>query len=1035
MTESPQIELRLLGRCLVLRDGAEIPATEFGGRKVRALLRVLATRRPGFVSHDALTEMLWGDRPPADPAANLQVLVNRARRALQRPELVITGPRGYALAGGDEWIVDAEQFLAAVDQARREHGRDRLKAYEDALQRWGGEPLAEDRYAEWAAEFRDRLIRARQQLLEESAELALELGETARAVELAATAAAGEPLREAAVLTLIRSLAVSGDPAGALERYDLFRRALADELGVDPSDEAQALHAELLRGRRPPAAIASAQPIDAEFVALRFVGREAELAALHAASAHGARVTLIGPSGAGKSRLLELFATRTPVLTVRAFLAEQDEPWSLARSVFREILAADADAADRLPESMRAAIAWLLPEAELVLGSPPPDPESRRALLVEAGARMLTAAARPIVVDDLQWADATSLALLESVLARAGGIGAVLAARPGEREAVTRFLDRLPQVQHVRVGALDEAEIRTLVLDEALAAELAASTDATPMAIAEVLRGLGADGLIARTSAHSWRVVRSEAVARARQLARDGQRRAIEQRVAAQGRLAVDLLGLLSLAAREVAARLLAGAAAVPERDVLDALRQLATDGLVRLGERGWAPAHDMIGETITDTLAPDARGRLHGLLAHALADDEAEPGELAAHWLGAGDTGRAAQAYRTAAAHALDAFADREALSLAETGLGLTPSGEIAAALHEISADARGRLGDIGAARADLRAAMSVHQGGPARARLLGKLAVLASGADDLIRAAELAELSLVEAGSDPAARARALEIAAVLDMNLDRAARAETRAAEALAIYEQLGEAKGTARVLDARAMATFLDGDVARGVRELERAANLFEDSGDLVRVVTPRSTAGHGLVFAGDPTAGLACATSAVEIARTLGHPEGQAYALWHTTEALAALGRSEDAIAAGDEALAIARRIEHRGWTATAWRAIGIARQSSGDLDAALNAFEQSLANSEHLNLFSSWAAARCALVLIARGRLDAAAQLVERALGEGPPLGHFEARLAQVELAAARGDPAVVELARKALELAAAAGVKQGAERLAELAS
>ena len=46
------------------------------------LLRILMTRRGEFVSHDALTEMLWGDRPPSDPVANLQVLVNRARRAL-----------------------------------------------------------------------------------------------------------------------------------------------------------------------------------------------------------------------------------------------------------------------------------------------------------------------------------------------------------------------------------------------------------------------------------------------------------------------------------------------------------------------------------------------------------------------------------------------------------------------------------------------------------------------------------------------------------------------------------------------------------------------------------------------------------------------------------------------------------------------------------------------------------------------------------------------------------------------------------------
>ena len=42
---------------------------------------------------------------------------------------------------------------------------------------------------------------------------------------------------------------------------------------------------------------------------------------------------------------------------------------------------------------------------------------------------------------------------------------------------------------------------------------------------------------------------------------------------------------------------------------------------------------------------------------------------------------------------------------------------------------------------------------------------------------------------------------------------------------------------------------------GTQLLHRAANLFEDSGDLMRLVTPRSTRGHGLVFQADPGRGL------------------------------------------------------------------------------------------------------------------------------------------------------------------------------------
>ncbi|OLT11512.1 hypothetical protein BJF78_04990 [Pseudonocardia sp. CNS-139] len=64
-----------------------------------------------------------------------------------------------------------------------------------------------------------------------------------------------------------------------------------------------------------------------------------------------------------------------------------------------------------------------------------------------------------------------------------------------------------------------------------------------------------------------------------------------------------------------------------------------------------------------------------------------------------------------------------------------------------------------------------------------------------------------------------------------------------------------------------------------------------------------------------------------------------------------------------------------------------------------------------LTLFASWAAARAALVALAAGAVAAAEPLVARALAIGPPLGHHEARLAEAELAAARGDPGCAGLA------------------------
>jgi tetratricopeptide (TPR) repeat protein len=452
---------------------------------------------------------------------------------------------------------------------------------------------------------------------------------------------------------------------------------------------------------------------------------------------------------------------------------------------------------------------------------------------------------------------------------------------------------------------------------------------------------------------------------------------------------------------------------------------------LVRLGELGWTTSHDTVNEAVVANLDAPSLAQRHAQLAAALRREGRDPAETARHWLAAGDRTKATDAYAAAAQRALDTFADAEAVAAAEAGLALEPDD---AGLLEVRAQARARRGDIAGARADLRSALARHPAGPARARLLGRLAILASGADDMIRAAELAESAVVAAGDDEPAVASALETAAIIDMNLGRAQRAQERSATALDLYRRLADSRGMARVLDARAMATFLDGKVREGQRALNRAADLFEDSGDLMRVVTPRSTSGHAAVFAGDADEGLRLTTAALELARTLGHPEGQAYALWHRAEALAALDRSQEAMQEARSALAVATALGHRGWTATSWRAIGIAAQVAGDLDQASAAFEQSLLASEHLDLFASWAASRAAVVLVRLGEIERATNLVTRARAIGPALSRYEALLAQVMLANARGDADTSDLARRAITVFERGGVRQGLDQLTVVA-
>ncbi|HEY7104127.1 MAG TPA: BTAD domain-containing putative transcriptional regulator [Mycobacteriales bacterium] len=1039
------VEIRLLGRFRAAAGGRELPAAAFGGRKVRTLLAVLAVDRDRYVSHDALADALWPDAPPADPAGNIGVLVNRARRALGDSGLIRTGPRGYALDA--RCGLDTARFAAVVGQARR-HRPDRpaLRCYQEALAGWTGPPLPEHADASWAREFRAALLGLRQAALEEAAGLAADLGELTLAVGYAEQAVAAAPLREVAALRLSRAHELAGDPAAAVDDLRQLRLRLRDELGVDPSAEVTDRYAELLDPTRRPPAV---PPAAGE---LPFLGRSGQLTALLAAVRDPVPpvVTVAAPAGSGKSRLLaELAAAQDlPVLSARAYLPERAEPWSLARGLLRAALAADRDIAGALPAAAVPALLEVVPDLAELLPEPagrPLDPATRRALVLEGTVRMLVAAApaaAALALDDLQWADPDSLLVVADLLDRVPGLPAVLAYRPEEappdgplRSALAGLADRR-QVRPVALPPLAMADLGQ-ILDAEIARVVLAGTEGLPFAVAEVVRELTRSSTLTRgPGGGRWTAVSPDVAAReAAAIAGAGRRRRLLAQVERHPPADRTVLGLLSLLARQVPVGTLTTAAALPPETVLGSLSALSAAGLVRLGERGWATSHDLVRETVAADLADADRAQLHAQLAAALAGANADAVELAGHLAGAGDAEAAARQYATAAGQRVEGADDAGVAELVDAGLALADRGEPRNRLLEVRARLRARRGDLPGARSDLREALIAEPDLAARSGLRARLAMLYSGAEDLDRAAGLAELAVLDAGDDPAALARALEVAAIVDMNREEPDRSAQRFDRALELYRTRHDAAGAARILDGRAMATFLDGRIPAALELFSQVADLLTDSGDLLHVVTPASTAGHALVFGADPRAGLARTTAALELARSLGHAEGVTYALWHRSEALAALGDPDEAAGCAREALAVADRLGHRGWTATALRALGIALRTGGDLPGAAEAFRRSLETaSGGLTLFSSWAAAQLALTVIAGGDPAAAGPLVHRALTEGPALAQYEARLARAELACVRRRPEAAAIAADAARLARAGGHLASVPRLAELA-
>jgi YVTN family beta-propeller protein len=235
------LEFRILGPFEVRRDGQvlEIPAG-----KPRALLAVLLLHVGEIVSVDTLVDELWGERPPATAAKNVQGYVARLRRALGDGVLVTRTP-SYALQV-DEAHFDAARLRALVEEARLEQPPAAARRLRDALALWRGPALADFTYESFAQDEIRRLEDLRLSALEDRIEADLALGRHEDVLVELESLLREHPLRERLQGQLLVALYRCGRQAEALEAYRLARRRFVETLGVEPSPTLQRLERAIL---------------------------------------------------------------------------------------------------------------------------------------------------------------------------------------------------------------------------------------------------------------------------------------------------------------------------------------------------------------------------------------------------------------------------------------------------------------------------------------------------------------------------------------------------------------------------------------------------------------------------------------------------------------------------------------------------------------------------------------------------------------------------------------------------------------------
>lgn len=240
----PEFEFGLLGALTARVNGHDAP---LGGLKPRRMLATFLLTPGEQLPLDRFVDVVWGAQPPKSASANLYSYVTVLRRALHgRLNRLRSGYVLHVKPGE----LDVQVFTDLLAQARHDasqgHVADAISVYDRALKLWRGEPLADIKGPPPWIPYIQKLIDTRLDALEERAILYVHNGQHSEAVGELRGLIAEHPLRESLWRQLMTAQSSAGQRAEAIDTYAKLRATLADELGIEPSEESQQVHRRLL---------------------------------------------------------------------------------------------------------------------------------------------------------------------------------------------------------------------------------------------------------------------------------------------------------------------------------------------------------------------------------------------------------------------------------------------------------------------------------------------------------------------------------------------------------------------------------------------------------------------------------------------------------------------------------------------------------------------------------------------------------------------------------------------------------------------
>jgi two-component system sensor kinase len=537
------------------------------------------------------------------------------------------------------------------------------------------------------------------------------------------------------------------DPA---ERYQSAGAVLADLRLID---------AALARGNNDPVIVIGAHDNRPVLTEPAFVGRATELEVLArtvdvASAGEGGVVLLEAESGGGKSRLLDELALRVaadawvlrgqgvdqgaqrPFQVLDGLVHEIESAAHADASVGFAIRAAVGDRADSAVAAIPDLAATFDVDAGINLG-PEAYGETRSIAALSVVLHALGETGRPAVVllDDCQWADASTLKLLAQWPTELPCRTVVIAAFRTEEVPADHPLRKGKPIAHLQLPAFGPADVESLAesmagtLPAAAVDAVAALSEGSPFMAAAVLRGLVETGALVHEP-RGWRIDE------ARLADIQTSRRAalfLVRRLELLAPATLEFLTVGAILGKEFDAELAAELCGHGQAAIDAALEEAAQRRIVWQDE-GTSRVrflHDKLREALLSRLAPDERAVLHLRAATRIEGIDADRTfELAYHFDAARrDDLALPYALRAAASaraqHSLDVAVAN--YRIAESALRASDDAAARADVAEMLGDVLTLNGAYDEATEKLKSALENASTDLRRAALMGKLGEVA--------------------------------------------------------------------------------------------------------------------------------------------------------------------------------------------------------------------------------------------------------------------------------------------------------------------